>query len=270
MKKLLLVMLLALWVLIPMFAFAQTAQIIDVKGDVQVRMAAVAVWEKAAQQMLLGNNAEIKTGIASQCTLAFDLERNNILTVKENSLIKLASIKPGKVDLSEGRVFTLINSIAKVEKFEIKTPTAIAGARGTGWGTGYNGASTDVSCFENTVYVQGLDANGNPTSEQDLAEGFGLDIPEGGMLGELQPLDDADRSEWNEFSSYADGLSQGSGNADDDLGIDDAGPGAFEDALGEGRDDYRDGIDEMRRQEEEIKQEPVQSEYPDTNVEGPY
>jgi hypothetical protein len=186
--------------------FAQSAKIIKIQGKVSVRTDAVTTWHKAKLEMFLDQNSEIKTEGKSECTLALDDEMKNVMTVKENSQIKLESIIPSRVYLPEGRVFSIINNISKIEKFEIRTPTAIAGARGTGLGVGSLNRQTDVSCFKDVAYVEGYDANGNKTGQQDVPAGYGLDVGLDGEIGNLFELG-ADRfQEWNNFEGNVEEL----------------------------------------------------------------
>lgn len=191
----------ALIILSASCVFAQIAKIVDVKGDVTVQKEASQPWEKAKVDMFLDKQAEIKTGKDSECTLTFDEELKNILTVKENSHIKIENLKPANIFLPEGRVFSIIDNIAKIEKFEIRTPTAIAGSRGTGSSVGFQESYTLVLCFLDTVYVQGLDEQGNTTGEKDLAGGFGINVGLGGEFGNIFELGASDIEDWDEFTS---------------------------------------------------------------------
>jgi len=247
MKRVLVCIILGFLVLLPLYAFAQTAKIVDLKGEVLVKRQANAEWQKAALNSLLGKDAEVMTKAGSECTLAFDEELKRILTLKENSHIKIENVSPGAVFLPEGRVFTLIQGLARQEKFQVRTPTAIAAARGTGWSDEYQNNNTLVSCFEDIVYVEGLDSSGNSTGGRDLSEGFGIDVGEGGTFGEQRALGDSDYREWNGFSNNVDTLS--GGNAGEEGGGD---TGNIEgDLRNEQREDLREGSDEQRRQEEE-------------------
>jgi hypothetical protein len=231
-----------LFLLISLPLFAQTVKVIDIAGKVEVKAGTATSWQKARVNMFLGKEAEIKTDKKSSCTLAFDEELKNILTINENSHIKIENLKPGGVFLPEGRVFSLIENMAKVEQFQIRTPTAIAGARGTGWETGYAGGSTSILCFEDTVHAQGLDENGNVTGETDLASGNGLDVGPGGSLGEPFALRDADYERWSDFTNNAGNLTGGSESGGDD--------GSSLGDLGEEqREDYQGGLGEDRRRE---------------------
>jgi hypothetical protein len=235
--------------LFPVFLFAQTAKVIDLKGEVLVKQDVMTAWQRAKVNMLLGREAEVETKKNALCTLAFDEEQKNILTIKENSRIKIENVSPGNVFLPEGRVFSLIKNLSKGQTFQIRTPTAIAGARGTGWITGFTAGSASALCFEDTVFMQGLDNSGNPIGEQDLNRGSGLNVGPGGVFGGIFTLRDSDYREWNDFSGYVDGLSAGDqGGESDDTG-------SVEELNEEQQEGLGDKIQERNRAEEEYNEE---------------
>jgi len=222
-------------------SFAQIARVIEAKGDVQIKKEPKSTWEKAKINIFLDKQAEIKTGKSSECTLAFDEELKNLLTIKENSEIKIENLKPASIVLPQGRVFSLIDDIAKVEKFEIRTPTAIAGVRGTGESVEFSSGCASVKCFENKVFVQGLTNQGAATGGQALASGFGVKVCEGGTFGEQFVIPDNDLVQWEEFISNVDDLRDN--NSDEGADGD-----SLNDALDERRLDYgNDNLEDRRR-----------------------
>jgi hypothetical protein len=240
----------------PGLALAQTAKVVDVQGQVLVKKEVSASWNEAKINMLLKKDAQVQTKAGARCTLAFDEEHKNILTVQENSLIKLENIKPGNIFLPEGRVFSLIKNLSKAEKFQIRTPTAIAGARGTGWATGFLGGLTNVACFSDTAFVNGLDESGQVTEERDLPSGFSVGVGEGGVFGDMSPLSDADNRQGSEFIQYSQGLGvgQGGGTQGEDQAGDEqagAGQGAFQGLQQEQQGDLGDTSAMTRRESAE-------------------
>lgn len=244
MKKLWIFFILLPLFLFPAYLFAQSAKIVDIKGMVLIKKDMDSPWQKAKINILLGKEAELKTEKSSWCTLAFDEELKNILTIKENSHIRIENVKPGNIFLPEGRVFSLIQSLAKAEKFQIRTPTAIAGSRGTGWATGYQAGNTSNSCFDDQIFIQGLDNQGNVTEEDTLSSGNGMNIGEGGVLGDKFALGNKDYAEWNDFMDYIDGL-RGEGEEETDE------TGYLEGLRDDQRDDFSDiwGEGERRNRE---------------------
>lgn len=221
--------------------WAQTAKIVEVKGKVQVKETPSAEWQKAKINMMLEKDAEVQTQKKSQCTLAFDEELKNILTVKENSHIKLENVSPGKVFLPEGRVFTLIESLAKAETFQVRTPTAIAGARGTGWMTGFTGGVSTALCFTDKIFTNCPDQT---SGEKDVNSGYGLEITEGCTFSNIFPIGDKEWREWDDFVEDV-GVLRGEITVPGD---DDGGSGDLQD---EQKDDFSDFSGEGRRADEE-------------------
>lgn len=199
MKKLLMLLGVMQLFWLPGIVFAQTAKVVDVQGEVLVKNTVSASWDAAKINMLLSKDAEIQTKAGARCTMAFDEELKNILTVQENSHIKLDNIKPGNVFLSQGRVFSLIKNLPKTEKFQIRTPTAIAGARGTGWSTSFENGKTAAFVFEDRVLIEGTNDLGEPICEKEIDNGYGIEISRGCVMGDVFPLDDAHKREWNGF-----------------------------------------------------------------------
>lgn len=255
MKKFL-ALFLFIMLLISPCVFAQSAKIIDAKGKVSVKKDTNSTWQTAKINMLLEKNAEIQTKSKSECTLAFDEELKNILTVKENSYVKLENIKPGKINLPEGRVFSLIENIKEIEKFEIRTPTVVAGVMGTGLGVASGKSGSTVLCFQDNIYTKGLDKKGNVTSKKDLSAGFGMDVDENGQSGDLFKLDRENLNRWNEFKENITEVKENLRTKETpDLGLD-----SLKDtsSLGELRqertDTRRETILEERRQRQEESQ----------------
>jgi hypothetical protein len=221
--------------------FAQSAKIIDLKGKVSVKKELSAAWQEAKINMLLLKDAEIKTASGAICTLAFDEELKNIMSIKENSEVKLESIIPAQVFLPEGRVFSLIDNLSAIEKFEVRTPTAIAGARGTGFSVESLNGQTLASCYKHFVYLMGLDKQGNTGEIKELAEKFGITInPDGTWEGPLGLSPEA-MKEWQDFLGYLESLKGDGQDEGDSLG-------GLQD---ESKESLGDSLYENRRAEEE-------------------
>ncbi|MBU2102674.1 MAG: FecR family protein, partial [Candidatus Omnitrophica bacterium] len=223
-------------------AFAQDVKIVSVRGKVMVKKDPAAAWARAKATMVIGSQAEIKTDAKGECMLSFDDQMKNVLTIKGNSQVALQSIQPVSLNLAQGKVFALIDDIKRVEKFEIRTPTVVAGVRGTGESVESNNRGSTVKCFADTVYVQGQG------QEQALTEGFGITGDEQGSLGARFGLSDTDMNEWRNFKGDTeqrrrDALRFGDG-ANNPAG---AGLGELK---GDRRDDYGDAVFENDRRVE--------------------
>lgn len=236
--------------------FAQGATIIDVKGKVTLKRDATKAWEKAKRGMELGPNAELKTAKKSECVIAFDKALKNVMTIRQNSSLKLEKVLPVSVSLPQGKVFALIENLESIEDFRIKTPTAIAGVRGTGESVRSGNDGTQVLCFEGGILVQGLDNRGNPTGERDLSGGLGVSIGLDGNLGDTFEVPRSDLAQWSDVRGNIEGARRGiEGNAG---GAQDT-PG---DLMQERRDTIQDeSLEQLRRQEDKGSDDQGQTGY---------
>jgi hypothetical protein len=278
MKKVLFVTVMALLSFIFVIgASAEDITIIGIKGKVLVRHRAIAPWKRAKLGQVLYKDCELKTKRASECTLSFGEGQRKTMNIKQNSHIKIADVLGQTIELSKGRVFSLIEKLDKAETFRVKTPTAIAGARGTGLGVVFDGAMTSAFCFEGTIFVEGFDPQGNSTGEKDVGEGFKVDVFEDGEISDLLPLSDEDSRDWDEFREGLKDLS--GGDSGDDSGSQAGTQGSAADTEGgtdideelmqeeqqelreEQRDDFReDLLREQREQEEAPAAEDIHQE----------
>jgi len=102
------------------------------EGDgAMVRASSSAQWKKADEDMELPAGAEAKTDAKSRIELQFD--DNSILRINSLTSIKIeipgASSKLIKAD--NGQLYLHLKKLNSNSKFEVQTPTAIAGVRGT-------------------------------------------------------------------------------------------------------------------------------------------
>lgn len=187
-------------------ASAQTmsvAEIIYVSGTVRIKTPASPDWIGAREGMIIKEGDIIKTEADSRAELAFGERLDNIINVFPNSQLVISSLDPGLVKLEEGRVFSLIKKLGKGSSFEVRTPTAVAGARGTGWGTSFLNSLTQVQGFEKSVYVAGLDENNNLSGLKDMPEGFGTSVPKGGGPVKFFRLNEEETQSWRAWLTDA-------------------------------------------------------------------
>jgi|GEM_PF-5438491 hypothetical protein len=199
-----------------------TAQMISVKGEVLVRPLPGKTLEEARLYTPLAAHAQIVTKKNAECIITFGTKEEILSTVSvtENSSVTLSDLFPTNLLLFQGRVFALVRKADTQAEFKVRTPTAVAGARGTGLGVGFNGTNTQTGCFENTIFVQGLDDQGNSTGEQDVGEGFGLDVGQGGVFGQQRELTDQEKKDWQNFLNGLNSFSQGGDPDFDDESFD--------------------------------------------------
>ena len=178
--------------------YAQDYKIIKVKGQVLLRQDESSPWQKAKKGDSFSENYELMTKQGGECTFAAGDTVNKALTLKENSQLKVSPEAVGRLELTRGRVFSLIEKMDQGSTFEIKTPVVVAGVRGTGWSVEAE-KGTSVKCFEGKVYAKGLDENGSVVSDTDIPEGSGVQVREKGEMEKPFEVSAKDKKEWKSF-----------------------------------------------------------------------
>lgn len=175
------------------------ALILRLRGRVIILPADEAEWIKARTGMKLFRDDRIKTGgWDSYAELSFSRETEQIVKVCDKTSIVLKDLHPiVNVNLDKGRVYSLIESLGEKSSFEIRTPTAVCGARGTGWGVDFN-SHTTAACHQNFIFVTGIDKNGQVMSgELIVNQNFKTIVKKFQKPQETLEVTDKERREWD-------------------------------------------------------------------------
>ncbi len=178
---------------------AHVAELIYMKGAVKIKAVNAADWVNAQVGMALKQGDVIKTEDGAGAELAFGEGLKNVINVFPNSQLIISSFEPGLVKLESGRIFSLIKKLDKGSTFEVRTPTAVAGARGTGWGTYVNNGNTEISGFEHSIYAAGLKADGTLVDLKNITEGWKILVAAGQGPGGLLRLSREDMAAWRKW-----------------------------------------------------------------------
>jgi hypothetical protein len=104
-----------------------------------------------------------------------------------------------QISLDKGELSCILQKTNKGTQFEIKTPVAICGARGTGWRVTHNPKTTGY-CFENRIYMQMLNQQGEPTGDQsNINEGHKKTIGANGFIGPTKRIGSWQKRRWNSW-----------------------------------------------------------------------
>lgn len=178
---------------------AQEGKVVYIRGSVLVMKTGTTIWLDAEKGQALNDQDKIKTLENSYAEIALDKALKNIVKLEQFSEITIVKIKPAEIELPRGRVLSLLQKLERGSKFEVKTPTAVAGVSGSGMSVETDGATAIVGVFENKAFVQGIDEQGNRMSPVDIDEGFKRIVERFGMPGELIALTDFERQQWSEW-----------------------------------------------------------------------
>ena len=147
-------------------AIDYTAVVVSYAGDVQIFSGKTNEKIDCFVGIELVDETKIVTGEESYIEVVFDKRKNRMIKVTANSEVVIKFTGSDRVELVDGEVFAMLKNMEKGEVFRVKTPTAVCGARGTGWRTKTNGKETDVSVFDNKVFVRGFKKDGKPMEKE--------------------------------------------------------------------------------------------------------
>jgi len=195
--------LLLLLLLIPNVSWAGDDQVsvIDVKGSPRL-MKANSVWLGDCETgAAIDDGDRIFTGEGDAVDLRFGSEEMNILRIEKDSDVAIAKkTDPVSVLLASGRLMAKIKKLPKGSSFEVRTPVAICGARGTGWFVETDSNKSAFGVFENSIYVKGIDRSGNIIEDElSLTEGQKTLIDRFDKPGAIEKLSEADLNKWNDL-----------------------------------------------------------------------
>lgn len=173
-----------------------------VSGKAEYMTSAGTGWQiiKVGTKLYSGNS--IKTYRNASVEIAFDSRKNNVVSVNPDSHVVLKLKGKEKIELIDGEVFLLVRKLSRGSRFEIRTPTAVCGVRGTGSGAQTNGANTKISAYEHDSYAKGLNPDGSPKDDETkVPEGSQTNVEKGGGPSPLRKIGAGDYKRWDKWIS---------------------------------------------------------------------
>lgn len=131
MKKILIIAFLALLMPAVLAQAELSVEISEVSGKVMVLISGETSWKNAKDGMFLHSGDSLKTYDNSSAEIAFNAGKKNIVKIQPNTYVVLKLEKNRKLELIDGEVFCLIRNLPAGSAFEVHTPIAVCGARGT-------------------------------------------------------------------------------------------------------------------------------------------
>ncbi len=148
------------WFLFCCPLFAQQAELISLSGDVKVKLQGIDEYTSAREGMALEAGDKIKSASNASCELSFNQANTNLVRLSENSSAEITFSQDEKIELTEGEIFASISDLPSGSNFEIRTPTAVSGARGTDWVTKVTDQGTDIEAVDDQPYVRHFESSG--------------------------------------------------------------------------------------------------------------
>jgi len=144
------------------------AEVLFISGEVEVKMADEASYIEAEEGLYLQAGDEIKTASNSYVELGFDEDEANIVRLDADTYATLILQNGEQLNLLRGKAFATIDSIPAGSSFEIRTPTAVVGVRGTDWLTTVEEDITDIEVYDGSPYLKSMKEDGTFREEETI------------------------------------------------------------------------------------------------------
>ncbi len=113
------------------------AKAFDVRGDAKILKKGSEDWQSMRKDMVIEAGDQILTGDDSYVDIAYDSKFLNVARIKEKTKAEFRSIEPTELLLEDGTIFNALDGL-NGNTYQISTPTAVAGVRGTTFTASYD------------------------------------------------------------------------------------------------------------------------------------
>lgn len=167
------------------------AVLLFLEGDVKVKTSASEEWIDAEEEMVLLEGYSMRTRGGSWAELRIGEGMGNLVKVKENSRIDFVNLGPIEIGLLKGEIRALVEGLDEGSTFEVSTPTATCGARGTGWDTATDGEEVTLDVYESQVLFNRLSREGDVVESTLVGAGNRMKVidPDTPIVRQPLPLD---------------------------------------------------------------------------------
>jgi hypothetical protein len=184
---------------------ADFPKVTDVKGQVEYQRQNKQ-WEKVEIGDVFEKGDRVKTYDNSRCDLVMDKEQKQIVGIFDNSEIIVLLGNNEKFELVNANVMFSLDGLPEGSTFEVKTPTAICGVRGTGFKIFSNTTLTQINAYYNSVYGKNFEGD-----IKDIPPGFFRKINKNGQISKLHRIPNMDGKR---FRAWKKSTNTGKGDKD--------------------------------------------------------
>lgn len=176
------------------------AELTSFSGDVQVLLKGEENYSKVEEGMKFESGDEIKVNEGASAELSFNEANTNLVRLSENSDVKVSFTEDEKLELLEGEALATISELPSGSAFEIRTPTAVSGARGTDWVTKVTEEGTDIEAMEDIPYVKHFENDGTLSRQLTrISPGQMTTVKKFARPMNFRPVSEARQQQWKEL-----------------------------------------------------------------------
>ncbi len=182
-----------------------------VKGDVRIKKTGEgAGWHNMEASTVLEKGDTVETGKNSSVDIVIGNDTEKTIRLGEKSHVEFQGINPADLSVSQGKLLVALKKLEPKSSFVIKTPTAICGARGTGWIEEVLPEKTKVSVFESEIFAHEVGANGKRDPVENMvAAGTQRTLEKNKPISEIQTIRESDLEEWSYWYKFVISLRDG-------------------------------------------------------------
>ncbi len=173
------------------------AEVTSLSGNAEVLLKDADDYTAAEEGMLLEAGDQLRTASDATAELSFNQDNSNLVRVSENTNLKVTLSGNEKLSMTDGEVFASVGKLASESAFEIRTPTAVSGARGTDWVTKITGEGTDIEAIDSIPYVKHFEADGKLSAQATLINaGQATTVRKFQKPADFRPMAISRRQQW--------------------------------------------------------------------------
>lgn len=107
------------------------ASVLNLGGEVKILREGARDWTTLSKQDVIRKGDQIKTLEESFVEIAYDDSYLNIARIGSNTFAEFRAIEPTDIFLSDGSIYSSLEGLLKDSTYEVATPQAVGGIRGT-------------------------------------------------------------------------------------------------------------------------------------------
>jgi hypothetical protein len=139
---------------------AEEVELTSLSGEAEIMLSGESSYATAEEGMKLEAGDSIRTPSGSSVELSFNDDNTNLVRLSENTQAHILLENEEKIYMASGEIFSSVSNL-RGGSFEIRTPTAVSGARGTDWVTSVTSEGTEIEAIDSQPYVRHMESNGS-------------------------------------------------------------------------------------------------------------
>lgn len=175
-------------------------EVINVAGTVEALIAPDENWGGLKEDAILHSEDSVKTSGDSYAEIAFDEDK--IVRIEPNSYVTILLQGDEKIELVSGAVYAAVKKLPPKSSFEIRTPIAMSGARGTDWLTKIDGSDMVIESYDGMPFVRTMNMDGTFAREETrIGPGYQTSVTRFGPPAKFTKIPQQSMENWKNWKT---------------------------------------------------------------------